>query len=71
MGCLFQALNNLLVVSRDDAGAEAILAYDTDLQRLSEFIQRHDRMSMLGTLRVLSALAKNSYKRVSPLLPER
>ncbi|CAF0734157.1 unnamed protein product [Adineta ricciae] len=57
------ALNNLLVVSREVAGAEAVIAYDTDLQHLTNLIQRDDRISVLGTLRILSALAKNSYKR--------
>ncbi|UJR26868.1 hypothetical protein I4U23_008179 [Adineta vaga] len=57
------ALNNLLVVSREAAGAEAIITYDTDLRNLTEFIQRSDRMSVLGTLRILGALAKNSYRR--------
>lgn len=52
------------MVSKDDAGAEGILAYDKDLRQLSEFIQRNDRVTILGTLRVLATIAKNSYKRV-------
>ncbi len=59
-----QALNNLLVLSRDDAGAEAILAFDNDLRHIAEFIQRNERITVLGTLRILGAIAKNSYKRV-------
>jgi tetrahydromethanopterin S-methyltransferase subunit F len=43
-------LNNLLVISRNDAGAEAIIAYDNDLKHLSEFIQRNERICILGTL---------------------
>jgi hypothetical protein len=58
-------LNNLLVISRDDAGAEAILAYDNDLQHIKEFLQRNERMAVLGILRILSAIVKNSYKRVN------
>jgi hypothetical protein len=57
-------LNNLLVISRDDAGAEAILAYDVDLRHLTEFVQRNERISVLGALRILASVAKNSYKRV-------
>jgi len=57
-------LNNLLVLSRDDAGAEAILAFDNDLRHLMDFIQRDERIVVLGTLRILSAIVKNSYKRV-------
>lgn len=61
----FQGLNNLLVLSRDDAGAEAILSYDKDLRYLTEFIQQDDRKIILGALRILSAIVKNSYKRVN------
>jgi len=57
-------LNNLLVLSREDAGAEAILAFDNDLRRMAEFIQRNERIAVLGTLRILGAIAKNSYNRV-------
>ncbi|CAF3735363.1 unnamed protein product [Adineta steineri] len=57
------AVNNLLVVSRDDAGAEAILSFDPDLQHLTEFIQRNERTTVLGVLRILSAIVKNSYRR--------
>jgi hypothetical protein len=55
------------VVSRNDAGAEAILAYDNDLRHLLEFMERNERVTIIGTLRVLSAIAKNSYKRVNML----
>ncbi|CAF4243947.1 unnamed protein product [Rotaria sp. Silwood2] len=58
------ALNNLLVISRDTPGAEAILHYDVDLKHITEFIQRDDRISVLGTLRILAPIVKNSYKRV-------
>ncbi|CAF2646097.1 unnamed protein product [Rotaria sp. Silwood2] len=57
------ALNNLLVISRDTPGAEAILHYDVDLKHITEFIQRDDRISVLGTLRILAPIVKNSYKR--------
>ena len=52
------------MVSKDDAGAEGILAYDKDLRQLTEFIQRNDRVTVLGALRILATVAKNSYKRV-------
>jgi hypothetical protein len=29
-----------------------------------EFIQRNERIAVLGTLRILAAIVKNSYKRV-------
>ncbi|CAF4711677.1 unnamed protein product, partial [Rotaria socialis] len=57
------ALNNILVISRESSGADAILAYDTDLKRLMEFIQRDDRTCILGALRIFAEIAKNSYKR--------
>ncbi|CAF1354600.1 unnamed protein product [Rotaria sordida] len=61
------ALNNLLVISRDTPGAEAILNYDADLKHLKEFIQRDDRICVLGTLRILAAIVKNSYKRAETI----
>ncbi|CAF1091303.1 unnamed protein product [Rotaria magnacalcarata] len=57
------ALNNILVISRESSGADAILAYDTDLKHLMEFIQRDDRTCILGALRIFAEIAKNSYKR--------
>ncbi|CAF0903987.1 unnamed protein product [Rotaria sp. Silwood1] len=57
------AINNLVVVSRDTPGAEAILNYDIDLKHMKEFIQRDDRTSVLGTLRILAEIVKNSYRR--------
>ncbi|CAF3540047.1 unnamed protein product [Adineta steineri] len=57
------ALNNLLVISREDAGAEGILAFDCDLRQLKDFIQRDERTTVLGTLRVLASIVRNSYKR--------
>ncbi len=61
---MFQALNNLLVISREDAGAEGILAFDRDLQQIMDFIQQNERVTILGTIRVLASIARNSYKRV-------
>lgn len=58
-------MNNLLVLSREDAGAEGILAFDGDLQRIKEFLQNDERMIILGTFRILASIVKNSYKRVS------
>ena len=58
------------MVSREVVGAEAVIAYDTDLRHLTDLIQRNDRISVLGTLRILSALAKNSYKRVCLFVEE-
>ncbi|CAF3942470.1 unnamed protein product [Rotaria magnacalcarata] len=43
------ALNNLLVISREDSGAEGILAYDSDLQQIKEFMQANERITILGT----------------------
>jgi hypothetical protein len=60
-------LNNLLVVARDEAGAEGILAYDNDLRHLLEFIQRNERATVIGALRILATIAKNSYKRVKSI----
>ncbi len=60
----FQALNNLLVISREDAGAEGILSFDRDLRQITEFIQNNERITILGTLRVLASIVRNSYKRV-------
>jgi hypothetical protein len=57
-------LNNLLVISRDHAGAEGILAYDADLRHLTECVQKNERICVLGALRILASVAKNSYKRV-------
>ncbi|CAF3365913.1 unnamed protein product [Rotaria socialis] len=57
------ALNNLLVISREDSGAEGILAYDSDLQQIKECIQANERITILGTVRVLASIVKNSYKR--------
>ena len=62
---LFQALNNLLVLSREDAGAENILAYDKDLKPFKDLLQSDERVRLLGTLRILASVMKNSYKRVS------
>ena len=62
-----QALNNLLVLSREDAGAEGILNYDSNLQQCQIFLQQKERTIVLGTLRLLSSLVKNSYKRVRSL----
>jgi predicted RNA methylase len=59
-----KALNNLLVISREDAGAEGILAFDRDLRQIKEFIQNNERITILGTLRVVASIVKNSYKRV-------
>jgi hypothetical protein len=56
-------LNNLLVISREDAGAEGILAFDHDLEQIKKFIQSHERIVILGSIRILSSIAKNSYKR--------
>ncbi len=61
---IFKALNNLLVISREDAGAEGILAFDCDLRQIMEFIQNNERIIILGTLRVLASMVRNSYKRV-------
>jgi hypothetical protein len=61
-------LNNLLVLSREDAGAEGILTFDRDLQQIIEFIQNNERIIILGTIRVLASIAKNSYKRVRTIL---
>ncbi len=61
---LFKALNNLLVISREDAGAEGILAFDRDLRQIMDFIQKNERLTILGTIRVLASIARNSYKRV-------
>jgi hypothetical protein len=61
---LFKALNNLLVISREDAGAEGILAFDRDLQQIKEFIQSKERLTTLGSLRILASIVRNSYKRV-------
>ncbi len=60
----FKALNNLLVISREDAGAEGILAFDRDLQQIMDYIQNNERGTILGTIRVLASIARNSYKRV-------
>jgi hypothetical protein len=60
----FKALNNLLVISREDAGAEGILAFDHDLRQIIEFIQNNERIIILGILRVLASIVRNSYKRV-------
>ncbi|CAF4336017.1 unnamed protein product, partial [Rotaria magnacalcarata] len=57
------ALNNLLVISREDSGAEGILAYDSDLQQIKEFMQANERITILGTVRVLASIVRNSYKR--------
>jgi len=57
-------LNNLLVISREDAGAEGILAFDRDLRQIMDFIQKNERVTILGTIRVLASIARNSYKRV-------
>ncbi|CAF4002723.1 unnamed protein product [Rotaria magnacalcarata] len=43
------ALNNLLVISREDSGAEGILAYDSDLKQIKEFMQANERITILGT----------------------
>lgn len=58
-------MNNLLVLSREDAGAEGILAFDSDLQQIKEFVQNQERTIILGTFRILFSIVKNSYKRVS------
>ena len=57
-------MNNLLIISREDAGAEGILAHDCDLRQIKEFIQKSERMTILGAIRVLASIVKNSYKRV-------
>ncbi|CAF0748495.1 unnamed protein product [Adineta ricciae] len=57
------ALNNLLVISREDAGAEGILNFDPELKLIIEFMQQTERIILLGTTRVLASLVKNSYKR--------
>jgi hypothetical protein len=57
-------LNNLLVLSREDAGAEGILSFDRDLRQIKELIQNNDRIIVLGISRVLASIVKNSYKRV-------
>jgi hypothetical protein len=60
----FKALNNLLVISREEAGAEGIITYDPDLRHLNEFIQKTERTTVLGAIRILASLVKNSYRRV-------
>ncbi|CAF4439319.1 unnamed protein product, partial [Rotaria sp. Silwood2] len=57
------ALNNLLIISREDAGAEGILAYDCDLQQIKEFIQTNEQITVLGIIRVLGSIVRNSYRR--------
>lgn len=59
-----KALNNLLVISREDAGAEGILAYDLELKQVKEFIQTNECTVILGVIRLLVSIVKNSYKRV-------
>ena len=60
-----QALNNLLVLSREEAAAEEILQFDSNLQRCREFLEENQRTIVVGVLRILSSLMKNSFKRVS------
>jgi long-subunit acyl-CoA synthetase (AMP-forming) len=60
-----QALNNLLVLSREEAGAEEILQFDSNLQRCREFLEENQRTIVVGVVRLLSSLTKNSFKRVS------
>ena len=64
---IFKAWNNLLVISREDPGSEAILTYDKEFQRFNKYLQHDERLMVLGTLRVLSSVAKNSYRRVRSL----
>ena len=61
---LLQALNNLLVISREDAGAEGILTFDGDLGQMMDFMQRDERIIVLGTTRLMASIVRNSYKRV-------
>lgn len=56
-----------MVIARETSGAEAIIQFDKDLKHLVEFIQRDNRAIVLGTLRILASIAKNSYKRVNIL----
>ncbi|CAF3590275.1 unnamed protein product [Rotaria sp. Silwood1] len=61
------ALNNLLVISREDAGAEGILTYDCDLRQIKEFIQTNERIIVLGFIRVLASIVRNSYQRAETI----
>ena len=53
-----------MVISREDAGAEGILTFDRDLKQIIEFLHNSERIIILGIIRVLASIAKNSYKRV-------
>jgi len=57
-------LNNLLIITREDAGAESVLAFDRDLKQINDFLQTNERITILGIMRILASIVKNSYKRV-------
>lgn len=63
--CLLQALSNLLVLSREGAGAQKI--FDGDgVTQLNRLLDEKDTELVLNSIRVLSSLAKNSKIRVQP-----
>ncbi|CAF0892146.1 unnamed protein product [Didymodactylos carnosus] len=62
------ALNNLIVLSREESGTEAIVKFDTDLKNIVKFIQSSDRTIVLSTVRLLSSIVKRSYARTDLVL---
>ena len=61
--CLPQAFNNLIVLARDDAGAN-LICHEGGIARLVLALKEKQQAVIVGALRVLAALAKKSLKRV-------
>ncbi|CAF0902489.1 unnamed protein product, partial [Didymodactylos carnosus] len=62
------ALRNLVVLSREESGSEAIVKYDIDFKNITQFIQSTERITVSGTIRLLSSIVKRSYSRANLVL---
>lgn len=62
--CFFQAINNLVVLAREEAGAQKICQEET-LHQLKKLLDDKDVDLVLASIRVLSGVTNKSKTRVS------
>lgn len=68
--CIFQAAQNLVVLSREDAGAEQIFRND-GVKLIQKLLQSKQEEVVLSALRTLVGLCTGHQSRVSVILPSK